>query len=271
MRHWILIPILLAGLGASEDQTSPTTVPAAAPTTAPASLVKTSAPTTAPALLAKSSAAPTTAPTAVRAAATPVAAEPSSRYSRRFSSPRPAIRSLLPVEYAILNERSIFAKGHLSMSSLALTRLNVLPPDSVRPPGPGSPPAPGPYVAPEESLVFDGVTQADSHIVAFVEDRNSTHMNQLKVGDEIARGKVTGLTLDTLDYTAGDRVVHVTIGENLLGVQMAVVPSDTTGATGAAPTSAPSAGSAAPGAPGGAPETMEERLRRRRQQELQGN
>jgi hypothetical protein len=127
---------------------------------------------------------------------------------------------------------------------------------------------------PEESLVFDGVTQADAHIVAFVEDRNSMEMHQLKVGDLVARGKVTALTLDTLDYAAGDRVVHVAIGQNLLGVRMAEPSGDT--APTAAPTTAPAANPAVPGAPGGAPpsgapETVEDRMRRRRQQELQGN
>lgn len=315
MKSWIVIPMMLAALGAGDS--APTTQPATAPSAVAADMESVDAapgtqPATAPSADAESVDSPATAPAAVAGAtqpAAPTAAAPpttqplrlatsspttqpvrgalpargrfaandsSQRTSRRGGSSfggrtyvAPTVHTLLPKEYSILNERSIFLKGHVTQFAL----------DELRPPSVGDvgprvrggddrlpPPAPV-LSAPEESLVFDGVTQADQHIVAFVEDRNAFKVSMVKVGDLIARGRITAIDLDTMDYYANGNVVHVLIGENLLGTPVSMADAST-GTPTTGPTTAPSGDSGAPAAGGN---DILERLRRRRAQELGGN
>ena len=93
----------------------------------------------------------------------------------------------------------------------------------------------------------------------------------VQVGDAIARGRIAAITLDTLDYAADNKVVHVQAGQNLRGESAAPAASGTVASTGS--TTAPSTGgpgdaSAAGSAGSGGSNDMAERLRRRRQAEL---
>ncbi len=72
--------------------------------------------------------------------------------------------------------------------------------------------------APENVLVFTGVTVTDHATVGFVEDTSQGTVRQVKVGDSIAQGKITDITLNELVYHASDgRTVHVAVGQNLRG------------------------------------------------------
>jgi hypothetical protein len=103
----------------------------------------------------------------------------------------------------------------------------------------------------ERTLVFNGVTKGDNAI-AMVENTDTHEVLKLRVGDEIARGKVVAISLDSLDYEVGGNVTHVAFGQTLSG--------GTFSGSSAAGTTQPSAGSAARQLG----ESIEAYLRRRR-------
>jgi hypothetical protein len=92
----------------------------------------------------------------------------------------------------------------------------------------------------------------------------------VKAGDEIGRGRVAAITLDTLTYDAGGKVHAIRLGQDLTGEV-----ASSSGGAGATSTTAPAGGAAgtpgAPGAPapGGDPglEAIKERMRQKRLQE----
>ncbi|MGD1278175.1 MAG: hypothetical protein ABR964_13260 [Tepidisphaeraceae bacterium] len=139
-------------------------------------------------------------------------------------TPRPMSR-----QYQLPPDRTIFVKGRLASDASGGTR----------PAGPARP---------EETLVFSGVTETDYQMVAFVEDTAAGKISQLQVGDSIASGKITDITLDSLEYEADGKRTLVRVGQNLLGADALGLPSLAT---------TQSAGS-----------ELLDRLRRRRQQEL---
>jgi hypothetical protein len=80
-------------------------------------------------------------------------------------------------------------------------------------------PRPGP--TPEDTLVFCGVFQSPGQMVGFIVDSNSNDVQTVKVGDTIAQGKITSLTLDTMEYqpASGGRL-RLNVGQNLRGEQI---------------------------------------------------
>ena len=170
-----------------------------------------------------------------------------------------------PRQYASVLTRSVFMKGSQRVY------------DSYR--EPGSYPvmlntgatttyAPTTAFSPEGMLVFNGASDVDGQVVAFIENTGLNQITRYHVGDLVNQGtsgRVTAITLDSLDYTAGGRVTHVLIGQNLAGVDTSVLttqPVDAATATspGTGPTTAPS----------GAVNDVLERLRQRRLKELGG-
>lgn len=140
-------------------------------------------------------------------------------------TPRPMSR-----QYQLPPDRTIFVKGRLASD------------------GSGGTTRPGGPARPEETLVFSGVTETDYQILAFIEDTASGKIRQLQEGDSIASGKITDITLDSLEFEAGDKTTLVHVGQNLLGADVLGLPSlSTTQPTG---------------------NEVLDRLRRRRQQEL---
>jgi hypothetical protein len=108
-----------------------------------------------------------------------------------------------PPEFAVLGSRTMFIK----------TR--VAPP----PPVPSTQPvAPPPAVVHAEStLVFNGVTEVDGAAYAIFEDTVAGKILGFKVGDAIASGKITGISLDGLDYEANGHTTHIFVGQTLDG------------------------------------------------------
>ncbi len=160
--------------------------------------------------------------------------------SRYITVPR-----ILPQEFSILAERSIFQKG--SHVTRVVDRVRV--PTPAAPPGATAPSAPAKSASAEESLVFDGATQTGDRFLAFVEDRNASKVLILQDGDAIVRGKVAAITLDTLDYAVDGKTVRVLVGQNLRGEAAAPPSSDETASTGSTgSTTAPSAGTTPAGA-----------------------
>jgi hypothetical protein len=121
-------------------------------------------------------------------------------------------------------------------------------------------PTSGPAVwTPESMLVFNGASDANGQIVAFIENTGLNTIARFHVGDAVAQGKVSALTLDSLDYQVGSHVTHVMLGQNLQGLDMQVLTTQPVSST-TAPTTSDST-------PGGADSVLE-RLRQRRLKEL---
>jgi hypothetical protein len=122
--------------------------------------------------------------------------------------------------------------------------------------GPTSGPAPW---TPESTLVFNGASDTNGQIVAFIENTGLNTIGRYHLGDAVAQGKLSALTLDSLDYQAASHVTHVLLGQNLQGLDMQVLTTQPVSST-TAPTTSES--------PGGGADSVLERLRRRRLQEL---
>jgi hypothetical protein len=112
-------------------------------------------------------------------------------------------------DWLIFTNRDIFVKGRFA---------GYNPPTGDE--GPRQP-------TPADTLVFCGVFEATpvppykSYLTAFLQDNDTLEVTPVRVGDQIAQGKVTGITLDTLEYqTAGGRLLHLNVGQNLNGEQV---------------------------------------------------
>lgn len=150
----------------------------------------------------------------------------------------PAATTPMPPDFSPLLERSIFEKGRSAPHNpSSATQPSVSTPESVR--------------------VLNGVTKVNGKLMAFVEDRTTRTISSFQVNDPIARGKVTAITLDALTYEADGKSTRVAVGDNLTGQRAAPAATN--------PSSAPAGGDHAV-----SPETQSvlERLRQRRQQEL---
>jgi len=120
---------------------------------------------------------------------------------------------------------------------------------------------------PESYFRLRGIVQEDGRFIAFVEDTRSNSVLKLHQGDNVARGTITGLTLDTVEYQLGDQVSTVRLGYDLEGGQGAVTMNELmqwsqTATTPAAPSAAPA--SEAP--TGEAADILKQLLERRRQE-----
>jgi hypothetical protein len=207
----------------------PSTAPSTNPTTAP---IATTNPTTRPVAL--SSATP--------AADSGTAPQPSSGSTNSASA-----QQILPHDYFILAVRSIFQKGsHVTRGFDSPAR----PASASANPSTSSAAvvAAAASAAPEESLVFEGVMVIGNQNLAFIEDRNAGKMLMLQNGERIARGKIAGITLDTLDYAVDGAVLHVQIGQNLRGEAPQAASGGSAVASGSttAPSAAPAGSAAAP-------------------------
>jgi len=151
---------------------------------------------------------------------------------------------------------------------------------------PATGPAAGARVlSPEQSVAFRGVLCPDEEYVAFMENIQTGQITIVKTGDEIGKGRVAGITLDTLSYDADGKVRPIKLGQDLTGETAAtgggvmVMSDPSRGGTGAGTVTgtgatAPGGTPAAPGAgsPGAAPSSpgaaaMIEKMRQRRLQE----
>jgi hypothetical protein len=118
--------------------------------------------------------------------------------------------------------------------------------------------------APESILVFNGASDANGQIVAFIENSGLNTIAKYQVGDAVAQGKLSAITLDSLDYKVGSQVTHVLLGQNLQGIDMQVLTTQPVSST-----TSPTTQDASPGTTGNSStDSVLERLRRRRLQEL---
>lgn len=225
---FIAVLIVITGVISLPAQTLPTE-PATVPATLPATLPVVSS-TIGPAII------PATVPSTIPATAP--ATNPTTEPARVPIRPE-----ILPTDYAVLTSRSIFMKGRVPTPVIIST----------------DPFASAPTTAParsrEDSIVFNGVTEADGSIVAFLEDTSAGKVTIYRAGDAIALGKIVSITLDGLDYQAGDKTVHVLIGQTLSGGE-------------ALPVNSRPSTSGSPGGSTGGPMDILEKLRQKRLREL---
>ena len=157
-------------------------------------------------------------------------------------------------DFKVLLDRSIFAR---TGTAAAVSR----------PPSTTSTAPSAPRLSPEQAVVFIGVIAQDDEYVAFAENQETRQIMILRNGDDVARGKVVAITLDTIAYGTGGTIKEVHLGQNLAGEL--VNSSFTAGGSYAGTTGAPatSPATAAPSTAGMTPEqaAVLERLRQRRQ------
>lgn len=135
--------------------------------------------------------------TALAAAAIPVMAQ------SRAPSPQPSqpnSRESFRERYGVLSDRNVFVRDRRAP----------------RRDEPASRQAPR---APEQTFVLTGVVFEDGGYRAYMEDRAAGTTQRLGPGDAIARGRITQIQMDAVEYTQGDRSVWVEIGKDLTGAQ----------------------------------------------------
>ncbi len=151
--------------------------------------------------------------------------------------------------YAVLIERNIFSRNRpqryvpAGQPPRERTEMKAAPPP------------------PEESLALTGVVRQEGVYTAFIEDLRTGSTIKARVGDAVARGKISGMSLDGLTYELEGKSAALGIGKTLAGGA-----SSPSRAPGAAKASGEKA--AAEASPSGAATDVLERLRQRRAQEM---
>ena len=174
---------------------------------------------------------------------------PRAAQSQPSTSPTTQRSGAMADEYGVLLQRSIFARSGIAR--------DVAPPTTTT--APTRPP-----LSPEQQVVFVGVLVQDNEYVAFAENQTTRQLMILRTGDDVARGKVVAITLDTIAYGAGGQIKVVHLGQNLAGelASTSFASGSTTGST-----TAPS-GTSSPSSTAGMTADQAavlERLRQRRQ------
>jgi hypothetical protein len=208
-------------------------------------------------LITKPSAPPTDAPSAtlITAPSAPPSAPPSATLITTPSAPPSAPPSAAPSaapsapparqwdSFKILSERNIFLR-------------NRSRPYIIRP----APEAADPVISSDdERVVLTGLVQQGKDYIAFFEDTQTAKTTTVQVGALLGKGRVTAITLDTVEYMRDENTTKIEIGSNLAGV-VASLPKPATAASAAAPSAAtstapaPATATSATGAsPAGAP------------------
>ena len=121
---------------------------------------------------------------------------------------------------------------------------------------------------PESYYILKGIVQEDNEFIAFVEDKRGGTVLQLRQGDNVARGVIKTLNLDTLEYEMGDQVTTVRLGSDLEGGYGAVTSADVMEWSQTPTTTAPPAQSGSQPPPSGDEAEILRRLMEQRKQQL---
>ncbi|MCY3019324.1 MAG: hypothetical protein NTW87_09905 [Planctomycetota bacterium] len=70
---------------------------------------------------------------------------------------------------------------------------------------------------PEAETVLVGILQKDGQLVAFLENSKAGTVQAVQKDDPIGRGTIAAITLDSIEYVCGDTSLTVTIGKSLDG------------------------------------------------------
>jgi len=91
-----------------------------------------------------------------------------------------------------------------------------------------------PLPNPAANIVLTGIVKHGQQYIAFFEDRLKARTLRVQTGDSLLQGKIQHITLDYVEYAAGETVVKVEIGKTLANttplssgkISSAPVPSD---------------------------------------------
>ena len=154
-----------------------------------------------------------------------------------FPAPAAAQDRAAPMDksFEVLTQKSIFSRDRARASGA----------------GANAQTRPVRVLSPEQSVAFRGVLCPDEEYVAFIENVQTGQISVVKAGDELARGRVAAITLDTLAYDADGKVLKIQLGQDLTGeIAAPTGGSYSTGGTGS--TGGSTAGAAGGSTAGGA-------------------
>ena len=165
------------------------------------------------------------------------------------SSREPARVPSYSERYGVLAEHNIFVRDR---SSLSRSSSNHSSSPSTRPT----------IQSPEQTLALRGVVIEEGVLRAYVEDLASGRMLRLNPGDSVARGKISDIDIDAIQYESAGHRQWIAIGDDLTG-HPALVGSFYVGGLSSSSSTQPSGPPIDPNNPN---LTLEERMRLRRQQ-----
>ncbi len=120
----------------------------------------------------------------------PAVTQPSPATTQPATQPAPGLT--LPPEFAIFQTRNAFAHGKSAGGA-----------------GPSGP---------EAGFILRGVVQAEDRLIAFVEDKSASRVTEITAGQLIARGKITAVTIDGVEYQGGGGAAkQIKVGQDLNG------------------------------------------------------
>jgi hypothetical protein len=125
--------------------------------------------------------------------------------------------------YAILAERNIFLKERRRPGS------NDGPP---RFDGPREP-------RPEQTFALTGIVEEEGQFRAYFENLRNPSFTRVSLGDPIARGKVTAIALDAVEYEQDGQRRWIEIGHDLTGTRSIPVTTSTYTASASTSTTSP--------------------------------
>ncbi|HEY7087386.1 MAG TPA: hypothetical protein VH518_04805 [Tepidisphaeraceae bacterium] len=155
-------------------------------------------------------------------------------------------------QYGVLTDRNIFMRDRSSRRDRGDVRRSFGP------------------TTPEQSYVLTGIVFEDGDYHAYFEDLNRGGVQKLVTGGSIARGQISDIEIDGVEYAGTNgQTAWVEIGSNLTGTRIGSVSAERVNAA------LGSGGGGATAAPGALPNidpnnpnlTVEERMRLRRMQE----
>jgi hypothetical protein len=111
----------------------------------------------------------------------------------------------------------------------------------------------------EDSFILTGIVFEDGEFRAYLENTDNSSVFKLRVGEPVARGVVTQIQIDGLEYQSGSQRTWIEIGRRLTGAQMSSV---IVASSSSQPSSTPLPNPNDPNL------TLEQRMRLRRMQEL---
>jgi hypothetical protein len=131
------------------------------------------------------------------------------------------------------------------------------------------PPVVVPEYRPERDLVLTGVIQEGEQHVAFLENTRTRVTSRVRAGDAVARGRISGIAMDHVEYEMGEHAGRAEVGQRL-DAALPAGPSAGASETPPAESAKGEAEAASPPVPAG-PESRNallERMLQRRQKEL---
>lgn len=173
--------------------------------------------------------------------------------AQRPPDSQPSRRESFSERYGVISERNIFLRDRSRRS------FGRGDPSS-------RPPSPPPRQA-EQMYVLTGVVLEEGEFRAYFENVENNSVLKLRVGDSIARGVVSQIEIDAIEYEQAGQLTWIDVGRNLVGAQ--VSPTSISGSSSGEPSSGSTTQPSSPLPNPNDPNlSIEEKMKLRRMQEL---